>query len=177
MTVPTASESNKRPSWYGRLLDAMNGAGSIIICSIMAMVCVDVVARTVFSSPIPGIPDIVAVSIIVLVFLQIGSALRNRRVVRSDMFLDGLLARRPRAGNGLQCLFDLAGAVVFGLIGYASWKPMMRAIEDQEFFGVVGIFTTPIWPMYVAIVFGSALTAIQYLLNAFNNFSLAYRSE
>lgn len=160
---------SSRPSLFGRLLDLLNGAGSLLICAIMVMVCADVVARTAFNSPIPGVADIVAAVIVVIVFLQIGSALRAGRFIQSEMFLIAIKNAFPKCGHGLQALFDLAGAFVFAVIGYALWPVLVRAIEDQEFLGVVGIFTAPTWPIYAVLLLGSAMTALQYCCNAYQS--------
>lgn len=175
MTDRSNNTSSRRPSLFGRLLDALNGIGSLLICAVMALVCTDVIARTAFNSPIPGIAEIVAATIVVIVFLQLGSALRARRFIQSDMFIINLKASHPRVGAVLQSLFELAGAFVFAIIGWATWPVFTRAVEDSEFFGVVGIFTAPTWPIYLVIVIGCAVTTIQYCLHAYRNISFFWK--
>jgi TRAP-type C4-dicarboxylate transport system permease small subunit len=164
----TDLESAPRPSapdsWFGRLVDGLNAAGSVLIGLIMLLMCADVLLRDLANRPIDGVAELVATSIVVIVFLQLPSTLRHGRMARADLFLDPFMVRRPRAGRRLRALFSLAGVFACGVIAYASWKPLLRAWTDSEFLGVEGIFTFPTWPMRVVVLTGAGLAAVQYLL-------------
>jgi TRAP-type C4-dicarboxylate transport system permease small subunit len=151
-------------SWFGRLVDALNAAGSVLIGAIMLLMCADVLLRDLANHPIDGVAELVATSIVVIVFLQLPATLRHGRMSRADLFIDPYIARRPRAGRRLRALFSLAGVFACAVIADASWKPLVRAWTDSEFLGVEGVFTFPIWPMRAVVVLGAALAAVQYLL-------------
>jgi len=153
-------------SLFGRLVDGLNAAGSVVIGLVMLLMCADVLLRDLFNRPIDGVAELVATSIVVIVFLQLPATLRHGRMSRADLFLDPYLQRRPRAGRRLRALFSLAGILACGVIAYASWPLLARAWDDGEFFGVEGVFTFPTWPMRAVVLLGAALAALQYLLLA-----------
>lgn len=151
-------------SGFGRLVDMLNAAGSVLIGAIMLLMCADVLLRDLANHPIDGVAELVATSIVVIVFLQLPATLRHGRMSRADLFIDPYIARRPRAGKRLRALFSLAGVFACAVIAYASWKPLARSWTDSEFLGVEGVFTFPIWPMRAVVVLGATLAAVQYLL-------------
>lgn len=53
------------------------------------------------------------------------------------------------------------GIVLFLAIAYASWDPMMNAIEINEYQGD-GALRVPTYPVRIIIVFTSLLSAIAY---------------
>lgn len=107
-----------------------------------------------------------SVIVIVIVFLQLPATLRHDRMSRADLFIDPFIARRPRAGKRLRALFSVAGLFACGVIAYASWPMLHKAWTGDEFLGVEGVFTFPLWPMRAVVVLGAALAAAQYALLA-----------
>jgi TRAP-type C4-dicarboxylate transport system permease small subunit len=160
----------------GRVADVLNAAGSLVIGAVMLLMCADVVLRNVANRPIDGVAELVATSIIVIVFLQLPATLRHGRMARADLFLDPFIAGRPRAALRLRALFSLAGAFACGVIAYATWPLLLRAWSDAEFLGVQGVFTFPTWPMRAVVVLGAALAAVQYLLLAWHDLHKAHRA-
>jgi TRAP-type C4-dicarboxylate transport system permease small subunit len=70
-------------------------------------------------------------------------------------------------------IFDVLGAVVVLIIFYGSLPLMMRAWNQGLFFGIPGVFTAPEWPIRAAVVTGSFMLAIQFLIDAYKEFKLA----
>ncbi|MDF3822857.1 TRAP transporter small permease [Leptospira sp. 96542] len=151
-------------SAFGHLIDALNAAGSVLIAAVMLLMCADVLLRNLANRPIDGVAELVATSIVMIVFLQLPATLRHGRMSRADLFIDPFIDRRPRAGKRLRALFSAAGIFACGVIAYASWRPLLRSWTEDEFLGVEGLFTFPIWPMRALVVLGAALAAVQYLL-------------
>ena len=151
-------------SWFGRLIDGLNAAGSVLIGAVMLLMCADVLLRDLANRPIDGVAELVATSIVIIVFLQLPATLRHGRMSRADLFIDPLIVRRPRAGKRLRALFSLAGVFACGVIAYATWKPLAQAWDGNEYLGVEGVFTFPIWPMRAVVLLGGVLAAVQYLL-------------
>jgi TRAP-type mannitol/chloroaromatic compound transport system permease small subunit len=151
-------------SLFGRLVDGLNAAGSVVIGLVMLLMCADVLLRNLANHPLDGVAELVATSIVVIVFLQLPATLRHGRMSRADLFIDPFIQRRPRAGKRLRALFSLAGIFACGVIAYATWPLLTRAWDDSEFFGVEGVFTFPTWPMRAVVLLGAVLAALQYLL-------------
>lgn len=153
-------------SLFGRLVDGLNAAGSVVIAIVMLLMCADVLLRNLLNHPLDGVAELVATSIVVIVFLQLPGTLRHGRMSRADLFIDPFIQRRPRAGKRLRALFSLAGVFACGVIAYATWPLLARAWSDNEFFGVEGVFTFPTWPMRAVVLLGAVLAALQYVLLA-----------
>lgn len=149
---------------FGWVVDGMNGAGSILIFAVMALIVADVIARDFFNDPINGVAEMVALSIVAIVFLQLASTLRHGRMSRAELFIDDFKLKHPRAGNLIQAVFDLGGAAVCAILLLATWPILERSWTANEFIGIQGVFTAPIWPVKLVIILGAGLTLIQYLL-------------
>lgn len=162
-------------SWLGRLIDGLNAIGSVLIGLVMLMICADVARRNLLNQPIDGVTEMVSISIIMIVFLQLPATLRHGRMSRADLFIDPFLKRRPVAGRWLRGFFSLLGVFACGVIAYASWPRMVSAWRSDEFFGVQSVFTFPVWPMNAIVILGAALATLQYLLLALDDWRAAAR--
>ena len=151
---------------FGHLVDGLNGLGSIVIGLVMVLMCADVFMRNAFNKPIDGVAELVAASIIVIVFLQLPGTLRHGRMSRADLFIDPYILKRPRAGKRRRAVFSVVGIFACGVIAYATRPLLSRAWGNDEFLGIEGIFTFPTWPMRLVVLGGAALAAIQYALLA-----------
>lgn len=150
-----------------RLLDwATQGAnilGTVLIVGLVVIICVDVVGRETVGVPLAGVPEMVTLSIVAIVFLQVPQALKAGRLTRSDGLINTLHAKTPRFASILETVFELLGAMVVGTIIYAHWPILTRSIERGDFVGSVGNFTFPTWPVKLAILVGAALLLCQFL--------------
>ena len=154
---------------FGHLVDGLNGLGSVVIGLVMLLMCADVFMRNAFNKPIDGVAELVAASIIVIVFLQLPSTLRHGRMSRADLFIDPFLLKRPRAGLRLRAVFSLFGIFACGVITYATWPLLNKAWQNNEFIGIEGVFTFPTWPMALVVTVGSLLASVQYALLAWHD--------
>lgn len=153
-------------SFFGYLVDGLNAAGSLLIFAIMALICADVLSRNLFNQPIDGVAEMVAASIVMIVFLQLASTLRHGRLAQADIFIYGFTVSFPRIGRSLTTLYYLAGAAMLGVVYQGTVPVLMRAIDRNQFFGVEGVFTFPVWPIRTVVVFCAAVTVLQFLVLA-----------
>ena len=54
---------------FGRLISGLNSIGSLLIFGLMMLVTADVTLRFLFSQPVPGVVEVVEMSIVGIVFL------------------------------------------------------------------------------------------------------------
>ena len=148
-----------------------NVVGSCLIVGLVLLITADVLGRNLFSAPVSGVPEMVSLSIVAIVFLQAPQALRAGRLTRSDGVIDILHERRPVLANGLETVFDLVGMIVVGAILYSHWPIMTRAWERGDFIGAVGNFTAPTWPVKVMLTIGAFLLALQFLARILRRYS------
>jgi TRAP-type mannitol/chloroaromatic compound transport system permease small subunit len=149
-----------------RALDALtqglNVVGSVLILALTALVGVDVAGRNLAGAPVAGVPELVTLSIVAIVFLQIPAALRAGRLTRSDALLQTLERRSPGLARALETVFDLAGMAVLAIIVYASWPILIRAWTRNDFIGAVGSFTAPTWPVKAMLILGAVVLILQF---------------
>ena len=125
-------------------------------------IALDVFGRVVFNSPVLGTTEAVTNSIVMIAFLQLPYAVFSRSMLRADFLLSVLPGRLSRIFTFIgACL----GAALFGLLVYGIFDPMLTAYARGEFVGE-GTVRIPVWPIYVVILTGAALTTLNYLIEA-----------
>jgi TRAP-type C4-dicarboxylate transport system permease small subunit len=153
-------------SRFGAVLAALNSIGTLWILVLMVVVNADVVGRTVFTSPIPGVAEFGRLSIVGIIFLSLPYALREGRITRADSLLRSLERRAPRLGAAIEALFALAGAALFAVLFYGSYPFLLDSWRGGEYAGVEGYVTFPIWPVRLVIILGAGLACLQFVLIA-----------
>ena len=84
------ANATARDSVFGWVTRIMNVLGTCMVMFIMLVVLTDVAGRFLFSKPLTGTPEIVAMSIAVIVYLQFPSTLRAGRVISADGLVEML---------------------------------------------------------------------------------------
>jgi TRAP-type C4-dicarboxylate transport system permease small subunit len=163
MAVGAERDGAGAGGWLTRLLVGLNGIGSVWIFALMVLINTDAFSRTLFTAPIYGVNEMIELSIVGIVFLQLGDATRTGRLTRSDGLFRLFLRRRPTAGRFLGVLFDGLGAVFMGLILYGSYPLLAEAWENDYYVGNEGVFTAPVWPIRTIVVVGCLVTLAQFL--------------
>ena len=118
----------------------------------------------VFSAPLKGTYELVQLSVVFIVFLQLADVVRVDRLTRSDGFLNVLHARRPRLTANLRRIINAISAIFMALIAYIMFPEFIKMWNTQDFFGVPGVFTAPWWPIKLVIACGSGLASIIFAL-------------
>lgn len=142
---------------------AFAGLGALATLALLVVVNLDVGMRSFLNRPLPAIPELVALSITGIVFLQAPSALLAGRFIKSDALAKLILAQRPRLHPWFAGMFGLAGAALFGCIAYASWPILTKAWSRGDYVGTLGVITFPTWPISLIVVLGSLTCAAIYL--------------
>lgn len=155
----------------------MNAVGSGLVLLIMLVILADVLGRFLFKEPLEGTPEIVAMLIAAIVFLQFPSTLRAGRVISADAFLEWMARRSVRAEQWLLCAYHLLGGAMFTVICLHVWPLLLGVWADKEFYGNVGVFTFPKWPVFAVITFGSAVMALEYFVLAWAHARAGRRRE
>ena len=151
---------------FGAVLTALNSIGTLWILVLMAAVNGDVIGRTAFNSPIPGVAEFGRLSIVGIIFLSLPHALRQGRVTRADSLLRSVQARTPRVGAAIEALFAVAGAALFAVLFYGSYPFLLDSWRSNEYAGVEGYVTFAIWPVRLVILAGAGLAGLQFVFIA-----------
>jgi len=147
---------------FDRLILFMNGAGVVWVFALTFLICADIVGREVFDRPIRGVTEIVSLSLVASVFLQLAFAAHRDRLTRAEVLLGRLDAHAPSTAWRWRLVMAAVGAVLFVLTAVGEWPDMVRAFMTSEFAGVEGQFTISVWPIKAIIVLGSLVAAIVY---------------
>ncbi|HLJ21301.1 MAG TPA: TRAP transporter small permease subunit, partial [Stellaceae bacterium] len=146
-----ASYSPKKLLSFEGLVVLMNALGSVMIVLIMAMICTDIASRYLLDRPIRGVTELTEFFIVGIVFMQLAHAIRLGKLTRSDGAYGLLLWKLPWLGHSLGAIYDLAGATLLSIIAYGAWPKLLTAWERHFFFGNVGVFTFPEWPIWALL--------------------------
>ncbi len=153
----------------GAVIFASNCLASVWIFTFTLAIVADVSLRFLFNAPIDGVTELVTMSVVAVLYMQLAYTLRSGYMTRSDAVLKRLIARRPRIGNGLAVLFCCAGAALMAAIMMGAWPKWLKAYHADFYVGVVGVFTFPEWPRLLVVFIGCGLAGLQFLLLAAGN--------
>lgn len=163
-------EDGNQPVAHGRmfiwLANALSAVGAAWIAGLMFLIVADVLGRSFFNSPITGVAEVSARSVVAIVFLQIAAAILAGRMTRADFVVRFIRNRAPRVLAVMEIAFAIVGAAIFALIVWAVWPDTVEAWRTNEYFGVRGVFTIPTLPFRAIIVLGGGFAVLAYLLLA-----------
>ena len=149
---------------FAKLTLFLNALGAIGILAMVLFINLDVIGRSAFNAPLPGVTEFVGLAIVAIVWLQAASTLRNGRFIRSDVFSSAIESRYPIVGVVLNLVYSLTGFVISAAIFFYSIDPSLKAYERGYYKGTFGVFTIPVWPVKVIILIGCATLAAQFLV-------------
>ncbi len=164
---------NGNPGALDRLIVGMNALGSVWILLLVLMVTADALGRSFFSHPIAGVTELIQISIVGIVFLQLADAIRTGRLTRSDSFLGLVHARHSRVGSALEGVFFVLGATYMALGLWGTIPLLQEAIERKSYLGNEGVFTVIVWPVKAITVLGLAVCLVEFLRLALRAFRRA----
>ena len=127
------------------------------------IIIADIVSRGLFNDPLNGTREIVAKSIVMIVFLQAGYAIRSRSMLSADFLIDTFPPRMRRLALAFGYLL---GAAFFLIIIFGGWELAVDSWVGGEFEGE-GALHVPAWPTRFMILIGSGLAVINYLVLAY----------
>lgn len=127
------------------------------------LILADIIGRGAFNQPVQGTAEIVTASIVIIVFLQAGYAIRSRSMLRAEF----LVIKFPRpVQRVLLGIGYLLGAAFFLMIITGGWEESVLSWVENEFEGE-GALRVPAWPARWTVIGGSALALINYTVLAY----------
>lgn len=148
-----------------RLTDRITKVLMILAAFWAFVLCFITLADIIFRAldlPLQGTKEIIANSVVIIVFLQIGFAVRSNSMLGAD-FLVGSFG--PDTRRFLAVFGFLLGALFFAILFKGAIGPAMRSFANGEFDGE-GALRVPVWPTRFTILIGSALAVVNYLVLA-----------
>ncbi len=149
---------------------ALNVIGTLLILAVMILVNADVIGRGTLGLPISGVPEMVSMSIVAIVFLQVAHTYQMGKLTRSDAVLGMIESRSPRFRALVEVVFCCSAiGIMVQLLG-ASWPLFLKSWTRNTFEGTIGDFTAPIWPVKFIILIGCIALIVQLILSASDAF-------
>jgi TRAP-type mannitol/chloroaromatic compound transport system permease small subunit len=155
----------------------MNSIGTAWVFVLLVIINLDIGGRAIFNHPIRGVPEIVAMSIVACVFLQIAHTLKVGRLTRSDILMNWLQVKHRRLKHFLEAVYYFIGAALMVIVFKASIPLFTKAWRIDEYVGAEGDFMAPIWPVKLIILIGCAAGAIQFLIMSYTSFRQGITSK
>lgn len=149
--------------WNDRLTRLLMFLAAFWAFMLTFFIMADIIGRGVFNAPVYGVREIVMNSIVIIVFLQAGYAIRSRSMLRAEFIIDRFPPwfRRIALAVGY-----LLGAAFFLTIVVGGWESAIFSWVENEFEGE-GALRVPVWPTRFMILFGGTLAALNYLIMAY----------
>lgn len=142
-----------------RLTKLLMVVGALWAFFLCFFILADIIARAL-NLPISGTKEIVANSVVIIVFMQIGFAVRSDSMLRADF----LIVAMPKPVQRALVIFALVlGAVLFFFLLKAAITPALRSFANGEFDGE-GALRVPVWPARWMIIFGAGMAGINYVI-------------
>ena len=138
-----------------RMLMVLAAFWAFVLCFITLA---DIICRAL-GYPLQGTKEIIANSVVIIIFLQVGFAIRSRSMLGAD-FLVNIFGDNTR--RYLSVFGFLLGALLFAILFKGGIEPALRSFANGEFDGE-GALRVPVWPARFTILIGSALAVINYL--------------
>lgn len=145
-----------------RLSKFMMVVAAVWALALSFIIVADIVSNNLFGEAIPGVREIVISSIVMIVYLQLGYAIRSHSMLRAETLLLVMPVTMRRvvlaAGYAL-------GTAFFFLILNGTISPTIWAWTTDEFWGE-GALRVPVWPTRFMILIGCALAILNYIVAA-----------
>ena len=113
-----APRSSGAGLFFEKIVRVLNGVGTLWILALLILINADVFGRNILNEPINGVIEMIEISMIAIVFLQLGDATRVGRLTRSDGFFGLLQSKKPRIAAVFGAVFDLLGALMMFSTGH-----------------------------------------------------------
>lgn len=148
---------------FAKLVTWMSGAGVVWVFALMFLITADITARTVFDSPIRGVTEMVSLSLVAAVFLQLAFGIQQARLTRAEVLISKVEAGNAPLASAWHAVLLAVGAALFALIAIGEWPDFTRAFATREFAGVEGIYTIRVWPIKMLLVLGAVVASLESL--------------
>lgn len=158
--LPPSEPGGLVSSTLRALSDWLGALGALLVLALALLINSDILSRFVLNNPIKGVAEVVELTIVVIVFIQLPLTITTGGFVRASEFHHRLEKRLPRAANMMTLCFEATGAMIFALLAWALWPESVEAWNDNLYKGQPGLFTAPTWPAVFVTVIGSALSAL-----------------
>ena len=150
-------------SFFRNIFTGCASISAVLIFFLVILVTADVFGRYALGSPIPGTYEITEALMVFIVFLAYAYTEAVGRNIRIQLIEKRITERQKVA---LDLLAYLLGMFIFGVICWQGWGQAWKAYGiDQR---MMGMLRLPLWPSKFALVLGSFLLVLQFVIAFFS---------
>ena len=154
----------KTELFFNFITQSFNIMGTILIIFVMIIVNADVIGRELFLMPIAGVPMMVSMSIVAIVFLQTPQTFNRGRLTQNVSILNAIGRRTPLVKLLLDITYSIAAFFLILQIFKSTYPLFIKSWVRNTYEGTIGDFTAPIWPIKFVILLGCFLLMVQIML-------------
>ena len=155
---------SKTELFFNFITQSFNIIGTILIIFIMVIVNADVIGRELFLKPVAGVPMMVSMSIVAIVFLQTPQTFNRGRLTQNVAILNAIGRRTPLVKLLLDITYSIAAFFLIFQIFKSTYPLFIKSWVRNTYEGTIGDFTAPIWPIKFVILLGCFLLMVQIML-------------
>ena len=142
-----------------RLSKVLMVVAAVYAFGLTFLILLNIIDRALFD----GVAEIVTTSIVIIVFLQAGYAIRSRSMLRADFLVSRFSGMLQKT---LLVFGYLLGAAFFLMVIWGGWEDAVRDFVDMNYEGE-GALQVYTWPARWAVMFGSLIALLNYLVLAY----------
>lgn len=147
----------------------LNWMAAAAIIAVMVIVCINVVGRGVFGSPLKGTVDIVSL----LGALVIAGAIAYTQVLKGHIRITLLVEKLPdRIRYIIASIIDLIGLALFAII---SWQTILFARDTYDIGELSEVLKVPLTPFAVVVTVGCIALTLVLLVDLIASLSKAVK--
>ena len=159
MTVSTNEQTGETNDLVDRsteVLSTISAFWGLLLCAVYLW---DIIGRELFNTPFQGTHELVANSIVGILFLELPSSIKRRAMIRTVFIFNAVSDQFRRT---IDCSTYILGILLFAAIIWGGWDTMITSWELKEFEGA-GSFEVPVYPVRTLIIIFSSLCCLIYL--------------
>ena len=167
-TSTDAPEGRLHPArrYWSLVTDSLAVIATVFIAVLMLIICADIVARNGMGSSLPLVSELGAMIVVLIVALQLPSAVAVNRLARVELVLDLLARKRPKLVSLVNAVFALVGMAALAAVAWSSFGIFQSNLKSHDFIGTPGLGTLSTWPFRALITIGFAVSALEFLFKA-----------
>lgn len=139
-----------------RVVHSLNWVGGAAMILMVGIIIVSVVMRYMLGQPMLGSNELVQMTSVTLVMAALPYCTEQEAHIRVDIF-DYVLGRWGCFAGDL--FFRITSGFVLSVLTY---RAVLKAMDTFRWNATTNMLSLPVWPMYVLLAVGTALTVIVF---------------
>ncbi len=166
-----AKTGNPAEKAINTVSQAIHGIGGVVLALMMLLTATDVIGRYLFNRPVDGSTELNEVMLAIVVFFGVAYTATQKGHVRVEILVSAL---PQKARILLDALMTFLG---FGLFSLMSWQAVVLGIDQWNRDLTTSVLYIPVFPIALAVAFGSGLLGLVSLMHFFETIGQVARTR